>query len=139
MNTPIRYVTGDATSPQADGPRIIAHVCNDTGTWGAGFVLAVSARWPEPEQEYRRWAQHGPHFELGRVQMVEVGDGTRVANMIAQRATIDAPAVPHLPRLPPIRYLALRDRPEVRRLRAHAADRLRPGRRALGPGRAPRH
>src|SRR5262245_22379163 len=50
----LRIVRGDATAPRVDGPKIIAHVCNDVGGWGAGFVLAVSRRWPEPERAYRR-------------------------------------------------------------------------------------
>lgn len=47
---PLRIIAGDATVPQAKGPKLIAHVCNDRGGWGKGFVLAVSARWPEPER-----------------------------------------------------------------------------------------
>jgi hypothetical protein len=39
MATPIRFVRGDATSPRARGPKLIAHVCNDLGGWGKGFVL----------------------------------------------------------------------------------------------------
>ena len=42
--TPLRILKGDATSPQAKGPKIIAHACNDIGGWGAGFVVAVSKR-----------------------------------------------------------------------------------------------
>lgn len=42
------YLTGDATAPGGTGTRIIAHVCNDIGHWGKGFVLAISKRWPEP-------------------------------------------------------------------------------------------
>lgn len=45
--TPLRVIRGDATSPQAAGPEIVAHICNDLGGWGRGFVLAVSRRWPE--------------------------------------------------------------------------------------------
>ncbi len=40
--TTIQYLKGDATSPQAKGTKIIAHICNDIGGWGKGFVLAVS-------------------------------------------------------------------------------------------------
>lgn len=29
--TPLRIIKGDATSPQAKGPKIIAHVSNDAG------------------------------------------------------------------------------------------------------------
>lgn len=82
----ITYVRGDATTPEGDGVKLIAHVCNDTGGWGKGFVLAVSARWPEPEAAYRRWhrerATNG--FALGAVQFVEVGPWLWVANMIGQ-------------------------------------------------------
>ncbi len=53
--TPPSYLQGDATSPQAKGPKVIAHICNDLGGWGKGFVVAISRRWPEPEREYRAW------------------------------------------------------------------------------------
>ena len=107
----INYVSGDATDPQGDGPKVIAHVCNNIGAWGAGFVLAVSARWPQPEQEYLAaygklaaararqtpaaghpllapfGAERGERLDrdsLGTVQFVPVRDGLTVANMIAQ-------------------------------------------------------
>jgi hypothetical protein len=38
----ISYQIGDATSPNGDAPRIIIHVCNDSGGWGRGFVVGVS-------------------------------------------------------------------------------------------------
>lgn len=40
----IHYVTGDATEPIGEGEKIIAHICNDQGGWGAGFVLALSKK-----------------------------------------------------------------------------------------------
>ena len=42
--TPLRIIKGDATRPQASGPKIIAHICNDLGGWGKGFVVAISRR-----------------------------------------------------------------------------------------------
>lgn len=82
--TPISYVVGDATAPlPSDQPRIVAHVCNDVGVWGAGFVLAVSARWPGPERAYREMAP--VQRSLGQLQLVRVAPGLAVANMIAQR------------------------------------------------------
>jgi O-acetyl-ADP-ribose deacetylase (regulator of RNase III) len=51
----IAYHTGDATRPVGRGNKIIAHVCNDQGRWGKGFVMAISARWPLPEEAYRKW------------------------------------------------------------------------------------
>lgn len=35
----IHYVKGDATCPMTPGTKIIAHICNDRGGWGKGFVL----------------------------------------------------------------------------------------------------
>ncbi|MFH7594518.1 macro domain-containing protein [Streptomyces racemochromogenes] len=85
--TPITIISGDATSPQAKGPKIIAHVCNDLGGWGKGFVLAISRRWPEPEKDYRAWhrGRAGNDFGLGAVRLVRVRPDTWVANMIGQR------------------------------------------------------
>ena len=86
----IRYLRGDATAPQGKGPKVIAHVCNDLGGWGKGFVLALSRRWPEPEAAYRRWHREraGNDFGLGAVQLVPVGRTEArlwVANMVGQR------------------------------------------------------
>ncbi|GAA1979556.1 macro domain-containing protein [Kitasatospora viridis] len=87
MEQSIRYLRGDATDPQAKGPKVIAHVCNDLGGWGKGFVLALSKRWPEPEAAYRRWHREraGNDFGLGAVQLVQVRERLWVANMIGQR------------------------------------------------------
>jgi O-acetyl-ADP-ribose deacetylase (regulator of RNase III) len=97
-------VTGDATAPEGSGPRIIAHVCNDTGGWGSGFVLALSSRWPEPERACRRWARSGDGtFMLGGCQLVRVAPDLWVANLIGRhgirRPGSKAPA--------PVRYEAI--------------------------------
>jgi len=78
---PIKYLIGDATQPVGAGAKIIAHCCNDVGAWGAGFVLAISKRWPEPEQSFR--ASEGI-VPLGGVQYVEVEPQVFVANIIGQ-------------------------------------------------------
>lgn len=84
----ISYVHGDATHPHGEGMKIITHICNDQGGWGAGFVLALSERWPDPENSYRRWYREGadsiPPFALGNVQYVQVEADILVANMVAQ-------------------------------------------------------
>lgn len=100
----IKYIVGDATQPMGEGPKILAHVCNDVGGWGRGFVMAISRRWPEPEKHYRAW-HHGEKnqpFALGEVQFVKVGDNLWVANIIGQRdvRTIEG--------IPPVRYDAIR-------------------------------
>ena len=70
----LEFRTGDATQPPADPhPQIIAHVCNDLGRWGKGFVVALSRRWPKTEQAYRDWsAEKLPeeeYFALGALQI----------------------------------------------------------------------
>jgi len=85
---PITYLKGDATKVQVTGGlRINAHIANNRGGWGSGYVVALSKRWSEPEAEYRKWAASGNNFELGQVQMVPVEDEygrLYVANMVAQ-------------------------------------------------------
>lgn len=76
----IRYVVGDATAPEGDGLRVIAHVCNDRRAWGAGFVMALSRRWVEPERLYRERST----LRLGEVMFATVEDEIMVANMVAQ-------------------------------------------------------
>jgi O-acetyl-ADP-ribose deacetylase (regulator of RNase III) len=84
----MQYVIGDATDPQGDGNKIIVHCCNNVGAWGAGFVMALSARWSKPEEYYKWWAtRSGPGyipFVLGQVQHVRVEPGLWVANLIGQ-------------------------------------------------------
>jgi len=100
--TPTTYLVGDATVPQGTGPKIIAHCCNDIGVWGAGFVLAVSRRWPQPEREYRQWyKRYAGDLPLGSAQIVDVGGGIYVANIIGQHST------GYVHGIPPIRYTSL--------------------------------
>lgn len=80
MMAALKYVEGDATQPQGDGLKVVAHVCNDLGLWGSGFVLAVSDRWKLPEAAYRSINK----YVLGQTQFVPVANDILVANMIAQ-------------------------------------------------------
>jgi O-acetyl-ADP-ribose deacetylase (regulator of RNase III) len=98
----IHYCIGDATAPSAPGNKIIAHICNDVGGWGKGFVAALSRRWPQPAEAYREWFRQGQGFELGAVQFVPVAPDIWVANMIAQHGLKPEKDIP------PIRYEALR-------------------------------
>ncbi|MBC7299492.1 macro domain-containing protein [Nocardia salmonicida] len=104
MSLPISYITEDATTPTGDGPKIIAHIVNDAGRWGRGFVTAISHRWPESEQSYRRWHRDriANDFALGAVQLVAVDDDLHVANMIGQHGIRTSRAT-----TAPIRYDAL--------------------------------
>jgi len=112
----ITYIKGDAMVPQAAGPKLIVHICNDIGKWGKGFVLAVSKRWPHARQLYLDW-YNGKRVdnptkgkivlttgdcELGRVQLVEaIPYDTFVVNMVAQKGVGTGS------KGPPIRYDAL--------------------------------
>lgn len=103
----INFVKGDATQPQGSGMKVIAHICNDSGGWGKGFVLALSKRWPRdreesPEDHYRHWFKTKVDFGLGKVQFVTPDKYIVVANMVAQHGTKTGSSGP------PIRYDALK-------------------------------
>jgi O-acetyl-ADP-ribose deacetylase (regulator of RNase III) len=86
----VTYVKGSATEPVGDGPKIIAHVCNDKGGWGAGFVLALNKISTKPQRLYREWyARKRDNFlPLGTIQTVYLSDNLYVVNMIAQHGTV---------------------------------------------------
>lgn len=132
----IRYVRGDATAPQSEGNVVIAHICNDVGGWGKGFVLALSARWREPEAAYRRWYADSEDpeagtFALGAVQFVPVTERITVANMIGQHGIRSYGGVP------PIRYNAVEQcMQRVAAHCSHAAHRQRTGWRDMGGDRS---
>ncbi|MBK1894786.1 macro domain-containing protein [Chryseobacterium paridis] len=100
----IQYLKGDATDPQVEGNRIIAHICNDMGGWGKGFVLAISKKWKAPEKEYRNWFKSGMNFDLGEIQLVNVEPEIWIANMIGQHKINT-----HSQGIPPIRYKAVEE------------------------------
>jgi len=100
----INYVIGDATRPIGDGKKIICHICNDIGAWGAGFVLALSKKWRLPEDHYRARQS----YPLGHADVisVDISEGMEneilVANMIGQhRIGMSSDGTP------PIRYQAV--------------------------------
>lgn len=116
MPAEITFLTGDTTDPQAEGVKIIAHICNDVGAWGKGFVLALSRRWPEPATAFKEWYRKRSQndFGLGAVQFVQVEPEAWVANMVAQQGLRAVQGVP------PIRYDALETC--LKRVAARAKD-----------------
>lgn len=91
----IQYVIGDATHPQGDGVKIIAHVCNNVGAWGAGFTGALSKRWGKLEDYYRmiydadrKMKTDNPEHKrivcLGEIILMPAEKDIWVANMVAQ-------------------------------------------------------
>ncbi|MEF2277198.1 Appr-1-p processing protein [Deinococcus sp. YIM 134068] len=103
----LSYVSGDATQPSGEGPKLLVHVCNDIGAWGRGFVLALSRCSREPERAYKRWAarETGQPFALGEVQFVSVAPDLTVANLIGQH---DIARKNRPTDVPPVRYEAIR-------------------------------
>ena len=77
---PISYTVGDATEPQGPGPHAIIHINNNVGTWGGGFVLSVSDKWPVARRVY----VGDETLVLGDIQIVPVEEGVSVVNMVAQ-------------------------------------------------------
>ena len=77
----ITYKIGDCTNPTEEGKKLIIHVVNNYGGWGAGFVVALSKMWKEPEKYYRNTFER---YNLGEVQFVYINQDIVVANMFAQ-------------------------------------------------------
>lgn len=122
----MEHIKGDCTYPVGSGVKLIIHCCNDLGVWGAGFVLALSHRWPcqdinSPEDRYLEWSLagysspsipleleelEGPDleapFQLGQVQFVEAEKDLWVANLIGQHGVGRG-------KVPPIRYEAIQE------------------------------
>jgi O-acetyl-ADP-ribose deacetylase (regulator of RNase III) len=105
---PIRYLTGDALTPEGSGPKLLVHVCNDIGAWGRGFVLPLAERFPETKRRYLSWAagNEAPPFALGQVQFVPVLPELTVANLIGQH---DIARKGQVVDQPPVRYEAIRE------------------------------
>ncbi len=75
----ITYLKGDATKPSSLGNKIIIHCCNNKGKWGAGFVLALSRKWPRTKTTYLQNS-----LELGTISLLQVEKEIYVANVIGQ-------------------------------------------------------
>ena len=80
----IHYLKGDATKPVGDGEKVIVHICNNRSAWGAGFVIALSNKWPITKSTYLNWGNPN----LGMVQKIKVEENITVVNMVAQNGTI---------------------------------------------------
>ena len=136
----INYITGDATSPVSSvssGHKLIIHCCNDEGRWGAGFVLALTKKWPWVERSYREWYNNSANggmpspdervkifsddpfesFHLGAIQVVDVAEDISVVNMIGQDGC-GKDKYDH----PPVRYYAIEE--ALKKIRKVAYSRL---------------
>jgi len=82
----IHYIEGDATKPCIDkGIRVIVHVVNDIGKWGAGFSGALGKAYPASKKHYQsKFKYKRERCELGEVQWVFVKKHLAIVNMVAQ-------------------------------------------------------
>lgn len=82
------FLNGDCTYPIGDGIKIIAHIVNNRGSFGKGFVTAISKKSKFPEIEYKKWYKNGIYldqpFALGNIQIIPISHDIAVSNMIAQ-------------------------------------------------------
>ena len=86
---PIIYCRGDLfLAARTKGvSRVVAHVVNDVGGWGAGFTRSVSRFSPLPAERYRAGVrgERGTVFKLGQLQVVNVHEPHyAIMNMVAQ-------------------------------------------------------
>lgn len=83
----IHYIKGDATNPLINKGEysVICHCCNTLGVWGAGFVLALSKRFPKVKEHYLSLIKSINSGErLGKVGFVKTNKNIVVANILAQ-------------------------------------------------------
>lgn len=114
----INYLTGNALEPKVR-PTIVCHIVNTVNSFGAGFVVAVTKKYPHVKRAYHDFydnsycivdangvlAPKGKRsipFMLGESQIVKAEEGVYVANMVAQK-------MGEYKGKPPIRYEALRE------------------------------
>ena len=93
----LQYIVGDLMN---DAPclkrRLICHVVNDIGAFGAGVSGAISKVYPKVEEQYKRWHKYEHYmlgtqiipFKLGNIQIVPVDPGVYVINMIGQKGVV---------------------------------------------------
>jgi len=101
----MKYIEGDLfdhVPTEDDEVVIIAHVCNDIGAWGAGFVVPLGRKYPSARQSFIDMTERN----LGEVMFVPQADKIVVANMIGQEGT--GPKFEGDKMIPPIRYEALK-------------------------------
>lgn len=82
----IKYLIGDATEPRGDDQKIIAHIANDKSiTWGRGFGLAISKKWPIIRKDFRKFIEYSKNgLELGISHLIRVSEDLSIFTMVAQ-------------------------------------------------------
>lgn len=92
----IKYLDGNLFDFIDDhNPVVIAHIVNNQGAFGAGFVIPLGQKYPVVKQEYLNWHYCKSHpadcieleegnCHLGHIQVLQVEPHVRVCNMVAQ-------------------------------------------------------
>lgn len=84
----MKHILGSALNPVGNDKFIIAHIVNDKGAWGAGFVIPLGLKFPKAKELYLKLKQH----RRGLIQVVDASIEDRrgwIINMCAQ--TLGAP------------------------------------------------
>lgn len=83
----ISVESGDALVTDPTKKTIIAHVVNNRGLWGAGFVLAISKKWKEPARMYKNLCKKidADILAAGTAQFIDVENNITVCNMFAMK------------------------------------------------------
>jgi IrrE N-terminal-like domain/Macro domain len=112
----LRYLFGDASDPDVEGPAIIAHITNDAaGRWdGRGFAQSLTRRHPAAAEDYANWAFAQGTPRLGAVHLTPGTPGVKVASLVAQAGSDDSRTRRH-----GLRWRALRDALETLAALAH--------------------
>jgi hypothetical protein len=118
----LTYKKGDLFKNLPDSPVMIAHVCNNVDSWGAGFVLAINKYSMLPKQKYHEYMANMKKCNnsptIGSTNFVRLDDGNMIANMIAQNSHIQR-GEQH-----PLRYFALMEC--MRQVRANTNGKYNP-------------
>lgn len=86
MTNNVQVLSGDACEVDPNQRTCIAHVVNNRGLWGAGFALALSQHWSEPEQFYKircKKYKNDRASLLGKTQTVNINQNLTIINMFA--------------------------------------------------------
>lgn len=85
-----KYIEDNILNPKYNSrPRIICHVVNNKGGFGAGFALEVAKKYPLVCDKYKEWYGMSlllgdNKFRLGDIQIVKVNETLTFINMLAQ-------------------------------------------------------
>lgn len=85
----LKYIQGDASLPETKNDirkrHYIAHVCNNIGGWGSGFVLSLNKHSQLPKQKFLEFSkQYTQQQLLGCVCFADYINKIQIINMIAQ-------------------------------------------------------